>query len=119
MVALTQLVASHLSSFCTTLTVPGCQNLCATRHQNQRDLPWVGPRRFPIRQSSFHAFRYVDTPILGNALSSGYMQPEMDKTPMRRAAKVEEISDAILFLVSPQSSFVCGASLVVDGGRSI
>jgi NAD(P)-dependent dehydrogenase (short-subunit alcohol dehydrogenase family) len=47
------------------------------------------------------------------------MQPEMDKTPMRRAAKVEEISDAILFLVSPQSSFVCGASLVVDGGRSI
>ena len=47
------------------------------------------------------------------------MQPEMDKTPMRRAALPEEIADAMLFLVSPRSSYMCGASLVVDGGYSV
>lgn len=52
-------------------------------------------------------------------MKSGYMLPEFEKTPMRRPGMVEEISDSILFLVSPQSSFMCGASLVVDGGYSI
>ncbi|RJE24923.1 short chain dehydrogenase [Aspergillus sclerotialis] len=62
---------------------------------------------------------YVDTPILGNALKAGHMQPELEKTPLRRAAQVEEIADSILFLVSPRSSFMCGAALVVDGGYSL
>ena len=44
------------------------------------------------------------------------MKDEIDKTPMGRLAEMEEIGDAITFLASSMSSFMCGAGLVVDGG---
>lgn len=47
------------------------------------------------------------------------MQPQFDMTPIGRPARVEEISDAILFLCSPMSSYMCGAALVVDGGYTV
>lgn len=40
-------------------------------------------------------------------------------TPLRRAAKPEEIASAILFLASPDAAFVTGQTLVVDGGFSL
>ena len=37
-------------------------------------------------------------------------------TPMKRPATVTDISEAALFLVSPQAKHITGQSLVVDGG---
>jgi NAD(P)-dependent dehydrogenase (short-subunit alcohol dehydrogenase family) len=39
-------------------------------------------------------------------------------TPMGRAGTVEDIANAVLFLVSPESRHITGQSLVVDGGWS-
>ena len=36
--------------------------------------------------------------------------------PLGRVGTAEEVADAIVFLASPQSSFVTGTCLVVDGG---
>ncbi len=39
-------------------------------------------------------------------------------TPMGRAGTVEDVANAVLFLVSPESRHITGQSLVVDGGWS-
>lgn len=62
---------------------------------------------------------YVETPLLKAATASGIMDGEIKKTPMGRLAQMEEIADAIVFLASPFSSFMCGAGLVVDGGFTV
>lgn len=41
------------------------------------------------------------------------------KVPLGRFGTVDEIADAILYLVSPLSSYVTGHALVVDGGESL
>lgn len=58
---------------------------------------------------------YVDTPLLKAATASGHMDAEILSTPMRRIGKVEEIVDCMIFLASSMSSFMSGATLVVDG----
>jgi len=41
---------------------------------------------------------------------------EWDKIPLERAAEPSEIADAILFLLSPASSYITGATIDVNGG---
>ncbi|MYV54898.1 SDR family oxidoreductase [Streptomyces sp. SID3212] len=44
---------------------------------------------------------------------------ELGRTlPLRRTARPAEIAEAILFLASPRSSFVTGATLAADGGAT-
>lgn len=44
------------------------------------------------------------------------LQAYIDATPMQRMAKPEEVSNAVLFLASDESSYITGTDLVVDGG---
>ncbi len=45
------------------------------------------------------------------------MEEYRRETPMRRNGRAEEVSSAILFLVSDASSFVNGATIDINGGR--
>ncbi len=40
-----------------------------------------------------------------------------DLTPLGRIGRSEDVADAVLFLLSEQSSFINGQTLVVCGGR--
>ena len=54
----------------------------------------------------------VDTPMTAG------LQREVDRYALKRIAEPLEIAQAILFLTGTKSSFVTGAALAVDGGRT-
>ena len=49
----------------------------------------------------------------------GNLQRFRAGVPLRRLARPEEIADAVVFLLSPRSSYITGHVLAVDGGESI
>ncbi len=54
---------------------------------------------------------------MGKLMSPEATQYVINNTPMRRLGTPEEIAAAIRFLLSDESSFMTGQSLVVSGGR--
>jgi len=44
---------------------------------------------------------------------------DISKTPLRRLEKPEDLTGAVLFLASPESDFITGQTLLVDGGRAM
>lgn len=79
--------------------------------------------RFGIRVNALCP-GWVDTPFNapfiaqmgGRTAIEAYVR---DKVPMGRWASVDEIAEAVLFLVSDRSSYMTGQILVVDGGETV
>lgn len=64
---------------------------------------------------------FVDTPMTDKA---NELSPKLKKRipvmhPMGRIATTEEISNAVLYLCSDESTFSTGSSLIIDGGLTI
>ncbi|MER7079027.1 3alpha(or 20beta)-hydroxysteroid dehydrogenase [Saccharopolyspora kobensis] len=69
-----------------------------------------------VRVNSVHP-GVIATPMIQDLLDEqGDRQPDIARTPMRRAGSPAEIAPAMLFLASDESSFITGTELVVDGG---
>jgi NAD(P)-dependent dehydrogenase (short-subunit alcohol dehydrogenase family) len=74
------------------------------------------------------AAEYSDKGVRINTVAPGpiYTRPEAkelfdtlgETTAMRRAAQPEEIAEVIAFLASPEASYITGATVAVDGGRT-
>jgi 2-hydroxycyclohexanecarboxyl-CoA dehydrogenase len=64
---------------------------------------------------------FIDTPMLRTAESRGYLgdvQQNIERTPMRRIGKPEDIAAACAFLVSDEAGYITGQILGVNGGRN-
>lgn len=70
--------------------------------------------------------------ILVNAVAPGYIETDMtaalteeqkkavtDTIPLKRVAKPEEVARVVRFLASPDSDYITGQIIAVDGGMSI
>jgi NAD(P)-dependent dehydrogenase (short-subunit alcohol dehydrogenase family) len=79
--------------------------------------------RFGIRVNALCP-GWVDTPFNapfiaqmgGREAIEGYIR---ERVPLGRWAAVEEIAEAVLFLVSDRSSYMTGQILVIDGGETV
>ncbi|UVE17457.1 SDR family oxidoreductase [Pseudomonas sp. LS44] len=61
----------------------------------------------------------VDTPATAGMLADDKTRANTEKLiPLRRVGQPQELANAILFLASDEASYITGACLPVDGGRS-
>ena len=58
---------------------------------------------------------YIDTPLLKD-IPDDKKQALLALHPIGRLGRAEEVASVVLFLASDESSFVTGASILVDGG---
>ncbi len=59
----------------------------------------------------------IDTPMVQSAnMPKEVMDGLMNKIPLKRIGKPEEVSNMVVFLASEDSSYITGATFYVDGG---
>ncbi len=62
----------------------------------------------------------VQTPMTAKWMGTGRVAAhELERTPMGRIGRPEDIAEAVAFLMSPRATWINGATLVVDGGYSV
>ena len=60
---------------------------------------------------------WTDTPLIRGQVAGGTLSLDvLERVPMGRLVTVEEVADAILFLIGEKATFITGQTLFVDGG---
>ncbi|PKB71641.1 MAG: cyclopentanol dehydrogenase [SAR202 cluster bacterium Io17-Chloro-G6] len=71
-----------------------------------------------IRANSIHPGT-IETPMTEGLLADEAMREDrMNRTPLGRLGRPEDVAYGALYLASDESSFVTGSELVIDGGRT-
>lgn len=64
---------------------------------------------------------WVQTPMMDKVFQAAPEFEDMIKkaVPLGRIAQPEEVSDLVIFLSSPQASYITGQGYIVDGGATL
>lgn len=58
----------------------------------------------------------VDTDFIAGHKKTGALENSLERIPLHRVGNPEEVSAAVLFLLSDEASYINGTEIVVDGG---
>lgn len=63
---------------------------------------------------------YIDTPLARQVLDDPhYREAVIERTPMGRVGKADEVARTIAFLCMPAAGYITGQALAIDGGFSV
>ena len=71
-----------------------------------------------IRCNSVHPGPIETDMLLATRPDPSALEQMMDRVPLGRFGRPEEIAYGVLYLASDESSFVTGSELIIDGGRT-
>ena len=60
---------------------------------------------------------FIETKSMRGSLTDIEMQEFLNHVPMRRLGAVEDVSNAIEFLISPKAAYITGSTIAVTGGQ--
>ena len=61
----------------------------------------------------------MDTPLVAPIMNEKRIRRVQETVPLKRHGRAEETASTVLFLASPESSYITGQTIPIDGGRSI
>ena len=61
---------------------------------------------------------FIDTPMVARIMNEQRVRNVEQRVPLKRHGKAEEVAYTVLFLASPEASYITGQTIAVDGGMS-
>jgi 3alpha(or 20beta)-hydroxysteroid dehydrogenase len=95
-------------------TVPYTTSKWALRGLTHACAMELGPRG--IRVNAVHP-GYIETQMTASAPTT-FLDANVRLTPLGRAGQPEEVAQLMVFLMSPESSYINGVDIPIDGGQS-
>lgn len=126
------LLGQGMSSESSIVNVASIYGMLSPDFSIYEDERWFNPSVYGatkaavIQLTKYYATRFA--PVRINSVSpggiynnheDGFNNRYSDRVPLKRMAQPEEVVNAILFLLSPLSSYITGHNLVVSGGLDI
>ena len=107
----------YVSTVATKLGMPFHSSVAVSKSAIEGLAKSIAAEYAPKIRANVVAPSLTDTPLAGRLLSTDEKRAASDKRhPLKRVGKTEDISNAIYYLLSDESSWVTGQVLGVDGG---
>ncbi len=111
----------HMSSQMGHVGSPNRTNYCATKHAVEGMSKAIAAELAPENiRSNCIGPTFIETPMTKPMFQNpDFREFVMDRILMGRLGKISDVTGAVVFLASPASELITGASLTIDGGWTV